>query len=98
MSSDPFGVCLSEICEDELKMPSVKDMAKSFIDSAKDVVAGAISGENILVSDDVRESRLEICRSCEFFEKVKSRCSKCGCFMEIKTKFANVQCPIDKWS
>lgn len=43
------------------------------------------------------EDRLNICRSCEHFEEITSRCKQCGCFMEIKTRIPFVECPVGKW-
>ncbi len=97
MSSDPFGVCLEENCEDKLEMPPTTDMAKNLFDSAKGIIGGVLNGEQVFVSEEEKARRLEICGACEFFEKVKSRCSKCGCYMETKAKFNSVKCPIDKW-
>lgn len=45
----------------------------------------------------IAEERLEICRTCEFFNKKSTRCSKCGCFMEYKAMMPYVDCPIGKW-
>ena len=39
--------------------------------------------------------RMAICESCEFYKGVK--CTKCGCFMHLKTVFAATKCPIGKW-
>lgn len=40
--------------------------------------------------------RIEICRSCEHY--VALICKQCGCFMPIKTRFRQTECPIGKWS
>lgn len=47
--------------------------------------------------EDLVNSRLEICRSCEFFRARTETCKKCGCFMKLKTKLHNAKCPIGKW-
>lgn len=47
-------------------------------------------------SDKVAE-RLEICRSCEFFNNRLQQCTKCGCFMKLKTKLDRAHCPIGHW-
>jgi hypothetical protein len=56
------------------------------------------------VHDEVKESRRNECRACEFSEKkdfggtVKVRlCSKCGCYIAAKTKLKDEKCPIGKW-
>lgn len=99
MSKDPFGACLEPNCEDAPppELPSFTDMAKGFLGSAKDVISGAVHGENVLVTEDVYVNRMNICKACEFFRHVDSRCSKCGCFMEAKTRFVKTTCPVEKW-
>lgn len=47
--------------------------------------------------DEIAESRLEICRSCEFYKPSRNQCKKCGCFMKLKTKLEEARCPIGKW-
>jgi uncharacterized paraquat-inducible protein A len=46
---------------------------------------------------ELKESRLAICRKCEFFKPRTERCSKCGCFMKLKTELEYARCPIGKW-
>jgi hypothetical protein len=48
-------------------------------------------------SEEVKNERMEICRSCPFFIKITTQCSKCGCVMEAKTRLAEASCPVDKW-
>lgn len=47
--------------------------------------------------EEIAESRLEICRNCEFYRKRTNQCKKCGCFMKLKTKLEEARCPIGKW-
>jgi hypothetical protein len=47
--------------------------------------------------EDLVNSRLKICRGCEFFRPKTETCRKCGCFMKLKTMLENAKCPIDKW-
>lgn len=99
MNGDPFGICLEPTCEDEVtpELPSFTDMARGLLGSAKDVISGAVHGEGVLVNEDVYVGRMNICKACEFFRHTDSRCSKCGCFMEAKTRFVKTTCPINKW-
>jgi hypothetical protein len=87
------------MCNDEAQpeLPPLKEMAKGFLGSVKDVLLGAVQGEDIVVTEEVYTSRMNICNSCEFFRKTDSRCAKCGCFMEAKTRFKRTFCPIHKW-
>jgi hypothetical protein len=95
--SNPFGVCLEPECHDEPKLPSLTDMAKGFVGSAKDIISGVVAGEGLIASDEVYNHRMKVCGGCEFFIKEDKRCSKCGCFMEAKSKFIKTNCPMDKW-
>jgi hypothetical protein len=54
-------------------------------------------GNGIFIDEETKNNRLEICNSCDFFDKSQKRCRKCGCFMNIKAQFRNVQCPIKLW-
>lgn len=47
--------------------------------------------------EEIAKSRLEICRTCEYFRPKTETCRKCGCFMKLKTMLANAKCPIGKW-
>lgn len=73
------------------KMPSIKKQAEGFMDSAKKV----IKSKARFIDKDEYDKRMEECSSCEFIKK--GRCSKCGCYMNIKGKFKSMSCPIDKW-
>ena len=46
---------------------------------------------------DLIEYRLEICNSCEWFNKRLQKCRQCGCFMHLKTTLRQASCPKDKW-
>lgn len=43
------------------------------------------------------EYRLEICNQCPAFRKYTQRCSKCGCFMQLKSTLMKAKCPIGRW-
>lgn len=47
--------------------------------------------------EELMQARLDICKSCEFFRAKTEQCKKCGCFMKLKTKLKNANCPIGKW-
>ena len=46
---------------------------------------------------ELRKERLDICNSCEFFNKESTACAMCGCIMSIKTNLVDTKCPIGKW-
>lgn len=43
------------------------------------------------------DKRISICEGCEYFIKMTKQCSKCGCFMKLKTRLTDARCPIGKW-
>lgn len=49
------------------------------------------------VTDEIRERRLEICRTCEFFVSITQQCKKCGCIMPAKASLPNASCPVHYW-
>lgn len=64
----------------------------------KDVTFLSLFNPKELRSDSsLREDRLAICRSCEFFNHRLEQCTKCGCFMKLKTTLERAHCPIQKW-
>lgn len=50
-----------------------------------------------LVSTDISDQRYAVCVDCPHLTKLTSQCSKCGCFMKVKTKLKGAVCPIGKW-
>jgi hypothetical protein len=75
--------------------PTFFDQIKNLSKSAKGVVSDIASGNKILVTDEIKEERLKICLTCD--KNDAGRCRACGCYLEMKTKFASSYCPIMKW-
>lgn len=44
-----------------------------------------------------KKQRLEICKNCEFFNKITTQCNQCGCIMSIKSLLPDAKCPKGKW-
>ena len=45
---------------------------------------------------ETAKKRWDICKYCEFMN-YNNRGKKCGCFMNVKTKFKQAVCPENKW-
>ena len=69
------------------------EKAKQTADATKEY----LENTNIKVSDEIREERFNICKSCEEFHKTTEFCRVCGCYMPAKTWIASTSCPIKKW-
>lgn len=78
-------------------MPSITQMAKNITKSLALNAKSFISGYGLTLPTEEANRRLEICKGCEFFDSVKTRCSKCGCQMAVKTYLKAEKCPVGKW-
>lgn len=77
--------------------PSLFEQGKNLAEFSFELVKNALNTGALLVSDEVQNQRMEVCRSCEKYDETQNRCKECGCFLEHKTKFSLDSCPLDKW-
>lgn len=49
------------------------------------------------VSKDIQKERMEICYKCPFYNKENNTCNDCGCYLPLKTKWKDQECPQKKW-
>jgi hypothetical protein len=47
--------------------------------------------------EDTARKRMDICEVCPRLLKTTHQCKECGCFMKMKTKLKNAECPLGKW-
>jgi len=66
----------------------------NLLGSIKDFI-GNIMTDGVKVSEDIAKRRLQICKKCPHL--FKTNCTRCGCFVKIKTEYADQECPIKKW-
>jgi hypothetical protein len=45
----------------------------------------------------VASERMDICNGCDRLIQATKTCKECGCFMTLKTKLPNAECPLGKW-
>lgn len=81
----------------EPQMPSLLEMGKNLVKTAADVAKGAVTGQGLNLTEEEKNARLSICESCEFYNAAQSRCTKCGCYMAVKTYLKAATCPVGKW-
>lgn len=76
---------------------TITQMVNSFSDS----MTGWAKGGFPTTNKNQLFSRMEICKSCEFWEGSgfagTGKCKKCGCSTQAKLRMATSKCPIDKW-
>jgi hypothetical protein len=60
-------------------------------------VASKIMTNGVKVSAPLAQHRFRLCKSCPHLLKTTGNCKKCGCFADVKTKYADQRCPVGKW-
>lgn len=63
-----------------------------------DVIKDELTGTAEYVSHEEKLRRLSICLTCEHLKKLSRQCGKCGCFVDMKTKYAEAECDADRWN
>ena len=79
----------------ESTTPGLVGKAKNLLKATLNHVATGMH----LVSPEVQQERMDICKPCEFYDNNSQNphWSVCGCFLNIKTTWASEGCPIGKW-
>lgn len=72
----------------------VKKIRGLFVTLAQVLKYASKTGQ-ILASNEIIETRMVVCRDCEFL--MGSKCEHCGCNMPIKIGLFAAVCPIGKW-
>ena len=85
---------------EEKQYPSLPQQGKNLAKFAWDVLKESLSNDStsLLVSDQIYNERLEICKSCDWYDPNEIRCKNCGCWLENKARWSLDSCPIGKWS
>jgi len=78
--------------EEQPQYPSLIQQAKNLAQFTSDVV-----NDPNKVDDAVYEQRLDVCKSCNFYDVEQNRCMQCGCWLKYKARYSAGQCPIGKW-
>jgi len=92
----PNGISLPNNLEKK-DLPSLKEMAFGLTEAIKENITNAVMNGVLLASEEEKEKRFETCLNCEFLMHKQSRCLKCGCYMNLKTRLKASKCPIGKW-
>lgn len=91
----PFGVTAENFKDQEY--PSLVEQAKNAATAAGRAAKAALTGKEVLVSDDEHDRRLAVCHDCEIYDKKRKRCKKCGCYTSKKVWLSTEKCPLNKW-
>lgn len=82
---------------DPKKYPDFWEQMNNFKEFAKSVGQNVVEGNGLMVSEEKRKQREQLCAECSQFNSESKRCYICGCFMEHKVKFEASTCPLSKW-
>lgn len=88
---------INQLANSNKRMPSIAAITVNLAESAVRNVKSVAAGNAFKVDENTANERLNVCKTCEFFNQVQQRCSKCGCFMAVKTYLKAEKCPIGKW-
>jgi len=75
--------------------PSISEMGKNLVQTVADSAKSVTLGEGLTITAEQAGKRLEICTACEFYSE--NRCTKCGCYLAVKTHLKAANCPVGKW-
>ena len=50
------------------------------------------------VPDEIYKDRMAICKSCVYYSSLLGNCKICTCFMKVKARISNQECPQKYWS
>tara|TARA_R110000824_G_scaffold399122_1_gene604083 strand:- start:1352 stop:1660 length:309 start_codon:yes stop_codon:yes gene_type:complete len=55
--------------------------------------------DKLVAKQPLRTKRMDICKSCEFYDEILVRCKDCGCFLKPKVLLKESVCPLEepKW-
>jgi Family of unknown function (DUF6171) len=77
--------------------PSKLKQMSNLFSAATSVAKDVVTGNEIFVPDNIKQDRMNICLSCEWYDQEQIRCKACGCFLEQKTSYTSQSCPHNKW-
>ena len=79
----------------KLTKPSVKRQITSLVLSVANVLANAIKTGKVIADEATVSKRIETCKKCRHLDN--TRCSICGCFINVKAGLKSEKCPINNW-
>lgn len=84
---------ITPVVVEDVKMPSLIQQGKNLLKATKTHIANGMKH----VTLEEQNRRLSICNACPLFDKSLMKCKKCGCNLNVKTKWESSTCPIGQW-
>jgi hypothetical protein len=78
---------------------SLINKVKLALESAKSVAKNVAEGNDVTVSDEEKQRRLDTCKDCPSLKSLagQMQCGECGCFLKAKAGLNSMKCPLGKW-
>lgn len=67
------------------------------VNLVKSAATDLLQGRPRRTEEEAQAILAEHCEPCEFYRASDKRCSKCGCFLAVKTAWKSQHCPVGKW-
>ena len=79
---------------------SLLNKVKLALESASAIAKNVADGEEIKVSDEEKQKRIDICSTCPSLKDFagQMQCGECGCFLKVKAGLNSMKCPLNKWN
>ena len=77
--------------------PSLPEKAVNLSKTAFDIVKEFVGKGTLMVPEEVKKARMDICNDCNRLDKDRLVCKECGCFLVNKVKFTADHCHLNYW-
>lgn len=82
---------------EEKELPSVSKQLASLTKTAFDVIKNYTQNGELIAPNHVKDARLQICSTCQWYDEASNRCLDCGCYLSNKVRFSASSCPLGFW-
>lgn len=76
---------------------SPADRIRNAVSAAGRVAVAAVTGSDVLVSEEERGQRIAACFACAAYDDALAECGHCGCFIGLKSRLRTESCPARRW-
>jgi hypothetical protein len=63
----------------------------------REIAFQIINGIVPLSPEELAVERVKVCKECEYYGATAHQCKVCWCFIDLKTKVLEAECPTGKW-
>lgn len=82
-------------CRGKGHQPSKVKMASTLVLSVANAIANAVKTGKLIAPESKVHKRIEICKGCRHLDE--TRCTICGCYVNVKAGLDSERCPLNLW-